>query len=82
MDPNDFGFFPALEIAQRIRAAELSPVEVVDGLLERGERLNPQINAFSAIMAYQGRSDAQGAEGAVRRVEVLRLLHGVHIVIN
>jgi aspartyl-tRNA(Asn)/glutamyl-tRNA(Gln) amidotransferase subunit A len=82
MDPNDFGFLPALEIAQRIRAAELSPVEVVDGLLERGERLNPQINAFSAIMADQARTDAQRAEAAVRRAEVLGPLHGVPIAVK
>ena len=38
MDANELGFASAIEIAASVRAADLSPVEVVEGLLRRIER--------------------------------------------
>ncbi len=36
----------AVDLAGRVRARELSPVEVVDAVLERMERLEPELHAF------------------------------------
>ena len=46
MDLSELAFTSAIDLAARIRTKDVSPVEVVDGLLERIERLNPTLNAF------------------------------------
>jgi aspartyl-tRNA(Asn)/glutamyl-tRNA(Gln) amidotransferase subunit A len=82
MDANELGFASAIEIAASVRAGDLSPVEVVEGLLGRIERLNPRVNAFCAVLDEQARDAARAAEGAVRRGEPLGALHGVPIAIK
>ena len=68
---------PALELAARIRARKLSPVEVVDALLARIERINPTVNAYCTITAEDARDAAQAAEVSVMTGEELSPLHGV-----
>ncbi|PSK67353.1 Glutamyl-tRNA(Gln) amidotransferase subunit A [Micromonospora sp. MH33] len=53
------------ELAAAIQARELSPVEVVDAVLERAERTEPQLNAYSAIDADGAREAAHAAERAL-----------------
>ena len=54
---SELAFTPALELAARIRARELSPVELTELYLERIERLDPRLNAFVHL-------DADGALAA------------------
>src|SRR3712207_5340710 len=82
MDANELGFMPALEIAARVRAREVSPVEVVEACLARIERLEPRLHAFSQVLADGARADARAAEEAVRRGDTLGPLHGVPIGIK
>ena len=58
MDLTELAFTSAVDLAARIRAKEISPVEVVDGFLERVERLNPSLNAFSQVRADEVRAEA------------------------
>lgn len=44
--PKSFFLAPAHEQAERIRAKDVSPVEVMQATLARVERLNPSLNAF------------------------------------
>jgi amidase len=67
----------AVELAKLIRRGKLSPVEVVDGLLARIERVNPQVNAYCTVTAEQARARAREAEAALRAGDNLGLLHGV-----
>jgi hypothetical protein len=46
MDPTDLCYLPATELAMRIRRGEVPPVEVIDAVLARIERLNPVLNAY------------------------------------
>jgi Asp-tRNA(Asn)/Glu-tRNA(Gln) amidotransferase A subunit family amidase len=46
MDPTVLCYLPATELAMRIRRGEVSPVEVIDAVLARIERLNPVLNAY------------------------------------
>jgi aspartyl-tRNA(Asn)/glutamyl-tRNA(Gln) amidotransferase subunit A len=77
MSHEDLGWRSALDLAASIRKKEISPVEVVDAVLARIERLNPRLNAFCTIIAEQARDAAVGAEVALATGEPLGPLHGV-----
>ena len=72
------------EIARRIRAREISPVEVAREHLERIARLNPALNAFVDWQPEIVLAQARAAEEAVRRVDAQALgpLHGVPLSIK
>jgi aspartyl-tRNA(Asn)/glutamyl-tRNA(Gln) amidotransferase subunit A len=69
--------WPAARLAERIARKELSPVEVVDEVLGRIERLNGRLNAFCTVTAESARADARRAEEALMRGAPLGRLHGV-----
>jgi amidase len=46
---DELAFAPALELAARIRAREVSPSELVRLYLDRIERLDPQLNAYVTV---------------------------------
>src|SRR5262245_21609946 len=48
--------------SQALRKRSLSPVELTKACLERIERLNPTLNAFSVVMADQALAQARTAE--------------------
>jgi aspartyl-tRNA(Asn)/glutamyl-tRNA(Gln) amidotransferase subunit A len=71
----------ATELARRVRAKEVSPVEVLNAHLERIEAVNPKINAIVTLV--EDASDrAKAAETAVVRGEALGPLHGVPFTIK
>src|SRR5688572_13407837 len=80
--PDDLCFLPAVELAARIRARQVSPVEVVDAVLARIEALNPRLNAFAFVHADEARELARAAEAAVLRGDDLGPLHGVPVSIK
>ncbi|HYM71142.1 MAG TPA: amidase family protein [bacterium] len=77
MSSHDLCWKPAQELARMIRAKDVSPVEVVDAVLARVERINPTVNAYVTVTADQARAAAKAAEAAVARGETLGPLHGV-----
>ena len=56
---DELPFAPALEQAVRVRAGDVSALELVDLYLDRIERLDPQLNAYVTV-------DADGARAAAR----------------
>ena len=75
-------FSSATRIAGMIARREVSPVEVVEAVLERAERLQPLLNVFALITADDARTAARQAEAAVMRGDALGPLHGVPITIK
>jgi aspartyl-tRNA(Asn)/glutamyl-tRNA(Gln) amidotransferase subunit A len=75
-------FLPATDLAARIRAGEVSPVEAVDAVLGRIEALNPRLNAFCFLHADEARAQARAAEAAVLRGDDLGPLHGVPVSVK
>ncbi len=59
---DELAFTPALELAARVRARDVSPVELVELYLERIEQIDPQLNAYVTV-------DADGALAAARAAE-------------
>jgi aspartyl-tRNA(Asn)/glutamyl-tRNA(Gln) amidotransferase subunit A len=74
----ELGFMPASEMAGLIRKKKLSPVEVVDAVLDRIATVDPKLNAFVTLTAAEARRQAKAAERALtRRSATLGPLHGV-----
>lgn len=70
-------FLPATRLREAIDRRELSPVEVVQAVLQRAERLQGQLNCLITICGDEALREARVAEGAVMRGEPLGLLHGI-----
>ncbi len=79
---DDLNQVGAAEAARRIAAGALSPVALVDACLARIARIQPLLNAFTAVFAEQAREQARHAEQLVRAGRPLGLLHGVPIAIK
>ncbi len=81
-DDADLCFLPALELRDRYRRRELSPVEVTDAILRRVERLNPDLVAFITVTADVARAAARDAERAWAPGGTPGMLAGIPISIK
>ena len=70
------------ELAPRIKAKEISPVELTEAALAQADRLQPTLNTFITVLHEQARSQAREAEAALMRGEYLGPLHGIPIGIK
>src|SRR5215471_17532497 len=61
-DANEICRMDTLTLARRVRAKELSPVEVVDAVLGRLEHLDPVLHAFTTVTADEARAEARRIE--------------------
>jgi len=75
-------FLSAAELGRRIARRELSPVEVVQELLRRIDRLDPGLNSFLSITAERALADARAAEAEIRSGVARGPLHGVPIALK
>jgi aspartyl-tRNA(Asn)/glutamyl-tRNA(Gln) amidotransferase subunit A len=66
-------------IAGRIARREVSPVEVTRDVLDRIERLDPQLNAFVTVLDEAALQAAQVAEAEIAQGHYRGSLHGVPI---
>jgi aspartyl-tRNA(Asn)/glutamyl-tRNA(Gln) amidotransferase subunit A len=82
MSSDELCWLTATELARRIAARELSPVEVVDAVLARAAKLDPTLNLFAMPMFDQARDAARAAERAVTEGAPLGPLHGVPITVK
>lgn len=67
MTADEICFLPAHELARRIRARELSAVEVMDAHLARIEQVNPAVNAIVTYVPDQAREGAKAIDSALAR---------------
>ena len=70
------------DLAGRIRAKEISPVELVTAYLERARALQPKLNAFAHLDSEGALAQARAAEIAVQRREAVGPLHGVPVTVK
>ena len=70
------------EQARMIRDKALSPVEVLDAVLDRIHALEPTLHAFCTLTEDSAREEAKAAEAAVMRGDDLGPLHGVPMSIK
>jgi len=78
MVADELCWLSATDLAALIRRKKVSPVEVVDAVLDRIERVNPQLNAYVTVTGDEARRHARAAERALgRRSATPGPLHGV-----
>src|SRR5207302_626761 len=80
--PDDLAFTSAAELAALIAQRVVSPVEIVDIVLDRIEKTQPTLNAFMTVCADDARAAAKAAEAAVMRGDTLGPLHGVPFAVK
>lgn len=79
---DDFAYKSASELAASIRRRDVSPVELMDAVIDRIEVRNPSLNAFVHTAFDEARDRAKEAERAVSSGGVLGALHGVPTAIK
>jgi Asp-tRNA(Asn)/Glu-tRNA(Gln) amidotransferase A subunit family amidase len=72
----------ACEMADRVRAKQISPVELVESHLRRIEQLNPTLNAIIHVDHDRALRAAQAAERAILAGGPAGALHGVPLTIK
>jgi aspartyl-tRNA(Asn)/glutamyl-tRNA(Gln) amidotransferase subunit A len=72
----------AMSLRKAVKTRKLSPVEIVDAVLARIDRLNPKINAYCTLVPEMARAEAKKAEERVMKGEPLGPLHGVPVSIK
>jgi len=78
----DLCFTPATELVRMFRARRVSPVEVMDAVFARIDRLNPRLNAYVTLDRDSARRAARAATRALRSRAALRPLHGVPVSVK
>ena len=77
-----FAYGTLAEIVQEIRAKKVSPVEIVELLLKRIEKLQPKLNALVHLDVEGARRQARAAESLVSQGAQVGPLHGVPLTIK
>lgn len=73
---------PAVELRRLIARGQLSPVELLDHVLARIERLDPKVHAFVHLDRRGARAEARRAEKAAMAGEPLGPLHGLPVSVK
>ena len=77
MNKTDLCYTSAKELSSMIVRKELSPVEVMETVLERVEELNPKLNAICTVTPERAMDKARQAEQALQQGKPLGPLHGI-----
>jgi amidase len=75
-------FLPLSQLATAIASKEVTPVEMARRMLERIERLDPQLHAYFTVIADRALADARTAEAEIAADRYRGPLHGVPIGIK
>ena len=75
----DLCFLTACELAQRIRAKQISAAEVMQAHLAQIDRVNPQVNAIVTYHPERALAQAHAADAALARGDAVGPLHGLPV---
>src|SRR5216683_7788894 len=75
-------FATVAELSAAFTKRTLSPVDVVDALLGRIERMNASLHAFIDVYASDARLAAEAADRAIRSGHAVGPLHGVPVALK
>jgi len=70
------------EFARRLRAREVTALEITNSCLQRIDQLQPSLNAFIRVMADEAKRDAEAADRELASGHDRGPLHGVPIAVK
>ena len=73
----DVLYLPVTELARRIHARQLSPVQLTEGYLERSRRIGPRLNAYATLTLDLALKQAHAAETEIAAGKYRGPLHGI-----
>ncbi len=79
---SELHYLELTELARRIHAREISPVEATTAQLARIEKLDGQFKSYAYVMAEAALVQARAAEAEIMRGEIRGPLHGVPIAVK
>lgn len=79
MDSADLAFASIERVAPLVAKKKISTVELVETILRRIERINPQLNAYLTVTAEHALAQARRAENEIFRGRYRGPLHGIPI---
>src|SRR3954451_23315100 len=79
---DDLCFLAATDLQQRIARKEISPLDATRAVLERAERLQPELNCFITLCADEAMTQARQAGSEGMRGQPLGLAHGVPFTVK
>ena len=83
MTADDLAYLTASEVIERFRSRELSPVELLRALIDRAERVEPVIHAFTETHFERALEQARAAEARYAKpARRRRSLEGVPIAVK
>jgi aspartyl-tRNA(Asn)/glutamyl-tRNA(Gln) amidotransferase subunit A len=78
----DLTHLPLHALAEKLRTRSVSPVEILEGCLERIERLDGKLHAFVDVFAGEARAAAEAADKAIRAGHAVGPLHGIPVALK
>jgi aspartyl-tRNA(Asn)/glutamyl-tRNA(Gln) amidotransferase subunit A len=82
MSTPDLPFLTIVQLAEAYRRRDISPLEVTRAMLERIERIDPEVHAYITVTADFALRQAKQAEEALTGGEDLGPLHGVPVALK
>lgn len=79
---NEFGAMPVAQLVAGFRSGAFPPVEVATTMLDRIERFNPDLNAFTYVDAEGALASARQSEERWQRGQPLGALDGVPVTVK
>ena len=78
----DLCYAPATELSRRLKARELSAVELMGNTLARIEAVNGKLNCFCFVFPEEALAAAEQADKALARGDAVGPLHGIPVAIK
>ena len=82
MATEDLARMSAVALARAVRLKQLSPVEIMERVLQRIAEVEPSLNAFAALCSDEAVRAARDHETKLMRRETLGPLHGVPFTVK
>jgi Asp-tRNA(Asn)/Glu-tRNA(Gln) amidotransferase A subunit family amidase len=79
---NELIWHSANDLRALYQSGDVSPIEVVDAVLERLGEVNPAVNAFVTVTADAARAQAKAAHDALRAGDPVPALHGIPVTVK
>ncbi len=82
MDKSEIPFLSVAQLSELIKTRDVSPVEVVEGYLDRIASLNDRLYAYLTVCRDQAVQAARESERALAQGEYKGPLHGVPVAVK